>query len=120
MNPFANVIVSFAAGALAAWCVTRMLRRRRMPVRYTDAQLRERVRARLPDLVSHPDAVEVGVEAGIVRVSGRVLARERDGLLSRLTHMPGVNKVHNALSTLDDPSDLAQWRSPVGPGSLQP
>jgi hyperosmotically inducible periplasmic protein len=76
-----------------------------------DAQLRERVMARLGHLVSHPGAIEVSVAAGIVRVSGQVLAQELDGLLTQLTHMPGVHKVHNALGVLQDPSGFGEAQS---------
>lgn len=74
----------------------------------SDAQLRERVRSRLGHWVSHPRAIEVEVDEGVVRVSGQVLAKELDGLLSRLTGIPGVRKVHNALVTLDDPSGFGE------------
>jgi osmotically-inducible protein OsmY len=74
----------------------------------TDAQLRERVRSRLGHLVSHPRAIEVEVNEGIVRLSGQVLAKELDGLLTQLTGMAGVRKVQNALSTLNDPSGFGQ------------
>jgi osmotically-inducible protein OsmY len=74
----------------------------------TDAQLRERVRSRLGHWVSHPRAIEVDVQDGVVRVSGQVLAKELDGLLSRLTGVPGVRKVHNALVALDDPSGFGE------------
>jgi hyperosmotically inducible periplasmic protein len=73
-----------------------------------DAQLRERVMARLGHLVSHPGAIEVSVSEGIVRVSGQILAQELDGLLTQLTHMPGVHKVHNALGVLQDPSGFGE------------
>ena len=73
-----------------------------------DAKLRERVMARLGHLVSHPGAIEVSVTAGIVRVSGQVLAQELDGLLTQLTHLPGVHKVHNALGVLEDPSGFGE------------
>lgn len=62
-----------------------------------DAQLRERVRSRMGHLVSHPRAIEVEVNDGVVRLSGQVLTQELDGLLSQLTGMAGVRKVHNAL-----------------------
>ena len=58
----------------------------------SDAQLRERVRARMGHLVSHPRAIDVSVEEGVVRLSGQVLVKELDGLLSQLTDMPGVRK----------------------------
>jgi hyperosmotically inducible periplasmic protein len=76
-----------------------------------DAQLRERVMARLGHLVSHPGAIDVSVTEGIVRVSGQVLAQELDGLLTQLTHMPGVHKVHNALGVLQDPSGFGEVQS---------
>ncbi|HWP13601.1 MAG TPA: BON domain-containing protein [Ramlibacter sp.] len=76
----------------------------------SDAQLRERVRSRMDLLVSHPRAIEVSVEDGVVRLTGQVLAKELDGLLSQLTGMPGVRKVHNSLATLDDPSGFGEVR----------
>lgn len=76
----------------------------------SDAQLREQVRSRMGHLVSHPRAIEVEVNEGIVRLSGQVLAQELDGLLSQLTGMTGVRKVHNALSTLNDPSGFGESR----------
>jgi osmotically-inducible protein OsmY len=74
----------------------------------SDAQLRERVRSRMGHLVSHPRAIEVTVEDGIVRLSGQVLAKELDGLLSQISEMKGVRKVHNALTSLTDPSGFAE------------
>ena len=50
------------------------------------------------------------MEQGVVRLSGQVLARELDGLLSQLTDIPGVRKVHNALTVLNDPSGFAEVR----------
>jgi hypothetical protein len=64
--------------------------------------------ARLGHLVSHPGAIEVSVNEGIVRVSGQVLAQELDGLLTQLTRLPGVHKVHNALGVLQDPSGFGE------------
>jgi hypothetical protein len=74
----------------------------------SDAQLRERVRSRVGHWVSHPRAIEVDVQDGVVRVTGQVLASELDGLLSRLTGVPGVRKVHNALAALEDPSGFGE------------
>ena len=108
MTPLLNVAAAFTIGAIATYLLGGAMMRRRVAPPRTDAQLREQVRSRLPDLVSYPDAIEVGVEAGIVRVSGRVLSRELGGLLMRLTDIPGVYKVHNALATLDDPTTLEE------------
>ncbi len=77
-------------------------------------RLRERVKDEVAILVSHADAVEVTVDGGLVRVSGYVLATELDGLLSRLPHLPGVHKVHNALTMVHDPGrfDELSQRAP--------
>jgi osmotically-inducible protein OsmY len=85
----------------------------------SDAQLRERVRSRMGHLVSHPRAIEVSVDDGVVRLSGQVLTKELDGLLSQLTGMTGVRKVHNALATLDDPSGFAEHQREQEPEPAQ-
>jgi hydrogenase maturation factor HypE len=76
-------------------------------------------------LVSHPRAIEVSVDQGVVRLGGQVLAKELDGLLSQLTDMPGVRKVHNALAVLTDPSGFGEVKraqesadAGVGPTAL--
>jgi hyperosmotically inducible periplasmic protein len=84
----------------------------------SDAQLRERVRSRLGHLVSHPRAIEVSVEDGVVRLTGQVLTKELDGLLSQLTGMAGLRKVHNALSTLDDPSGFGEVQGTPEPAEM--
>lgn len=86
----------------------------------SDAQLRERVRSRMGHLVSHPRAIDVSVEDGVVRLSGSILAKELDGLLSQLKDMAGVKKVHNALTALDDPGGSDESR--IGPqvASMEP
>jgi osmotically-inducible protein OsmY len=86
----------------------------------SDAQLRERVRARMGHLVSHPRAIEVSVEQGVVRLSGQVLVMELDGLLSQLTDMPGVRKVHNALTVLNDPSGFGEVERTKEPAEVGP
>jgi len=85
-----------------------------------DAQLRERVRSRMGHLVSHPRAIEVSVEEGVVRLTGQVLVQELDGLLSQLKDMPGVRKVHNALATLTDPSGFGDVRREQEPAEMSP
>ena len=102
MKPLLNVAAAFSIGAALVYWLGAAMWRRRVTLPITDSQLCEKVRARLPELVTYPQAIEVGVEAGIVRVSGRVLARELDGLLMRLIQIPGVRKVQNALASLDE------------------
>jgi osmotically-inducible protein OsmY len=115
------VLLAFAAGAAftygAAWLAPRARRRLRRPVGEVraadDSRLRQQVRSRIDELVSHPRAVEVEVDDGVVRVSGQVLQQELDGLLSRLTAEPGVRRVRNALATLTDPSGFGEARIPA-------
>ena len=105
MKDMLNVAGGFAAGVLAVCLLdeARGYATRRREAGDTgpaaDARLRDKVRARIDDWVSHPRAVEVEVNDGVVRVSGQVPAAELDKLLLRLTGLRGVRKVHNALST---------------------
>lgn len=121
MKPAAIVAGGFACGVALVFLLERWLARaqRVVPVRTAggagpyigsedDAQLRERVRSRLGDWVSHPGAISVDVDKGVVRVTGQVLSKELDGLLSRITGVAGVRKVHNALDVLDDPSGFGE------------
>lgn len=102
MRSLWNVAAAFAAGAVAMYCVDMAMSRRRLATeRPSDAQIRERIKARLPDLVSQPDAIDIEVHSGVVRVSGRVPADERSGLLMRLTDMPGVRMVRNSVSAFE-------------------
>ena len=112
MRTLWNVAAAFAAGAVAMYCVDAAMSRRHRPTieRPSDAQLRERIKARLPELVSQPDAIDIEVHSGVVRVSGQVAADERSGLLMRLTDMPGVRMVRNSVSAFE---------SDVEPGKLQ-
>ena len=107
MKDVLNIAAGFATGVLAVCALD--LARSRAKARWgspsghvADTMLRDRVQARIGELVSHPRAVEVEVMDGIVRVSGQVAPKELDGLLSELTHVRGVRKVRNALATSDD------------------
>ena len=73
----------------------------------SDAELRDRIQARLGRMVSHPRAIQVSVDNGVVRLSGRVLAKEREGLLAQVQQMPGVQKLVNAMSAHDLPQEIA-------------
>jgi osmotically-inducible protein OsmY len=72
----------------------------------TDAQLHDRIRAQLGRLTGHPRAIEVSVSDGTVRLSGDVLARELDTVLSGVRHVTGVKMVHNALTAHDHAGDF--------------
>jgi hypothetical protein len=73
----------------------------------SDAELRDRVQDSLDRLVSHPGAIRIDVENGVVRLSGGVLAKERDGLLAQVQQIPGVQKLVNAMTAHDLPREIA-------------
>ena len=111
MNPLLNIIASFAAGAAAMyWLDSAVARRHAGGMFVSESRLGEQVQARIGKLVSHPDAIKVHVEGGLVRVSGLVLASEMDRLLGQLTQLPGVYRVHNALSPVHDASRFEERR----------
>jgi hypothetical protein len=112
-----KVGVAFAASALLTYVVGDAILRKRDAMMHDDSNLHERVRIRVAELVSYPDAIDVQVDGGLVRVSGRVLATELDGLLSQLTQVPRVYRVYNALVSVDDAGALV--RGSDGPASSQ-
>jgi uncharacterized membrane protein len=64
----------------------------------SDAELVERVRARLGRVVSHPHAVRVAAAEGRVELTGPILAREVDTLLECVRQVPGVREVQDRLT----------------------
>jgi hypothetical protein len=98
--PWLGVAGAFALGAamtcLAAWAVEQF---RPGPGPISDDIVLRRVQARIGELVSRPDAVQVSVENGIVRLAGQLPPEERDALLTQLLYMPGVVKLRNALGS---------------------
>ena len=73
----------------------------------SDAELRDRIHARLGRLVSHPGAIQFQVTDGVVRLTGRVLCKEREGLLEQLRQMAGVRNVVDAMTAHDYPQEIA-------------
>jgi hypothetical protein len=73
----------------------------------SDAELRARVQELLGRTASFPGAIHVHVEDGTVRLSGRVLAQERDALLHQVLQTPGLQKLVNAMTSHDSPQQLA-------------
>ena len=47
------------------------------------------------------------VDKGVVRLSGRVLAKECEGLLAQVQQMAGVRKLVNAMTAHDLPREIA-------------
>jgi osmotically-inducible protein OsmY len=71
-----------------------------------DEALAERVRERVARAVSHPGAVRVTVDKGIVTLGGSVAAAEFDRLVSRVLRVRGVRDVNDQLDV-----------RPVAPGA---
>jgi len=59
--------------------------------------LAERVKSRIGRVVSHPHAIHVTNEEGVVKLSGPILESEVDGLLRAARAVPGVTGVRNQL-----------------------
>ena len=79
----------------------------------SDADLRGRVQSRLGCVVSHPGAIRIDVDQGVVRLSGRVLAKERDGLLAQVQQVPGVRRLVNAMTSHDLPGEIVERETPM-------
>lgn len=73
---------------------------------HSDAEVRQRVQARLGRVASHPRAIQVHVDNGVVRLTGPVLAKEQEGLIEQLRQVPGVLKLVNALTAHDFPQEI--------------
>jgi hypothetical protein len=63
-----------------------------------DLMLIERVRARIGRVVSHPHAIQVGANRGVVMLSGPILAHEVEPLLAEARSVPGVDAVEDHLA----------------------
>jgi osmotically-inducible protein OsmY len=102
-RPWLTIVAAFALGAAALWLTVAAVDNwRRESPEVSDEVLRQRVRTRLAELVTRPDAVQVVVKDGVVRLSGEVLPQERDALLMALIGVPGVWRLRNALGTLGE------------------
>lgn len=84
-------VANRARGLLAEGAA--LLRNERVP----DDVLTERVRAGLGYCVTHPRAIEVRVQDGVVTLAGPVLAAEVQPLVGRVRRMRGIRGVENRL-----------------------
>jgi hypothetical protein len=71
-----------------------------------DDVLVERVRAQIGRPVSHPGALDVQAQDGTVVLSGNILRREVDDLISRVGKIRGVRQVESRLTVHDQPGDV--------------
>lgn len=84
-------ITTRTAGIVAA------ARRRWTDANVDDGRLRERVRSRLGRASSHPRAIDIDVNDGVVILRGPVLATELENLIDTIGAVPGVRSVANEL-----------------------
>lgn len=63
-----------------------------------DSVLESRIRASMGHAISNAGAIAIHASDGMVTVSGPVLATEADGLLSRISSVPGVHEVRSQLT----------------------
>jgi osmotically-inducible protein OsmY len=71
-----------------------------------DAVLHDRVRAELGRHVSHPHAIQVRVDGGIVTLTGDVLAAEEKAARRGVKRIPGVKGVHEQWIVHAEPGDV--------------
>ncbi|TDO56823.1 BON domain-containing protein [Kribbella sp. VKM Ac-2571] len=71
-----------------------------------DAVLHDRVRAELGRHVSHPHALQVRVDGGIVTLTGDVLAAEEKSARRAVKRIPGVKGVHEQWNVHEEPGDV--------------
>jgi uncharacterized membrane protein len=71
-----------------------------------DRVLAERIRSKLGRVVSHPGSIEVAARRGAVTLSGPVLAREEEDLVSCVSSVRGVRSVENRLDVHEQPGGV--------------
>lgn len=62
-----------------------------------DNTLRARVAAKMGRYVSHPRAIEIFVDSGVVLLRGHILQHEVNRLRRAIRHVPGVKELRNEL-----------------------
>jgi uncharacterized membrane protein len=85
-----------------------------------DVVLVERVRAQLGRLVSHPHAIDVGADDGVVTLSGPILAAEVPRLLAAVERVRGVREVVNTLEEHKQAGNVPALQDGSTPPALQP
>jgi len=73
----------------------------------SDGVLEARVRSKLGRVVSHPSAVDVKAENGLIVLSGPILAKEEHPLLEAVIRVAGVKSIENRLELHEQAGDVA-------------
>jgi osmotically-inducible protein OsmY len=93
-------------------------RQRRTNETVDDQVLVERVRAALGHVVSHPGAIQVTAQDGIVALAGPVLRDEAGRLVHRIGKVRGVRDVEDLLEIRDSmDEDLARVKTAIETGT---
>ena len=71
-----------------------------------DDILVERIRSRMGRSVSHPGAMDVRAQNGVVTLRGDILESEMSGLISSINEIRGVAEVRNELNTYPNDTDI--------------
>ena len=84
-----------------------------------DRRLRERVRARLGRVCSHPGAIDAEVQDGQVTLAGPILAVEVHDVMSTVAAVRGVGSVINELEPYDSPDGVPALQGEGRVGGLR-
>jgi uncharacterized membrane protein len=71
-----------------------------------DEVLAPRVRSSIGRVVSHPHAIEVSAQDGVITLRGPILEDELDPALTETASVPGVKRVKNLLEVHAEPGDV--------------
>ena len=86
-----------------------------------DVVIEQRVRSRLGRVSSHPGAIDIAVDNGIVTLKGPVLADEVDRVISGVASIRGVMNIHNELEVHQTPEGHSHLQGGFGrPGERFP
>lgn len=77
-----------------------------------DGTLVERVRAAMGDKISHPGAIEVTANNGVVTLKGDILASELQPFMAATKRIAGVQRIENELRVHDEDSNAPELRNP--------
>lgn len=76
--------------------------------RVKDDVLEQRVAAKVGRYVSHPRAIAIASDDGVITLSGVVLKSEVPRLLSAVRGIPGVHSIRNLLDEYDKPGNVPE------------
>lgn len=69
--------------------------------------LAERVRTRIGRAVTHPHAIQVQNENGVIVLEGPILAKEVNKLLRAVRSVPGVREIRDRLEVHEEPGNIS-------------